>query len=206
MDLVAEQKWTKGDLFTIRRKVFRNETPKPGEDSYKKKTRGLPHRHCTFHRSKLRAEVMHPLYGENYWLTYRRKYCRITESRIGRLGHFSKVFAVVSDNAANMKKSLVVLKLRHVPCFAHLIHLLVNDSLAKVKGFSAIRFVCLFICRSLTNNIRNTFISSFAQYNDGKYFKININSYSKHTYFPGSTSHITALVACWCRQVMAQTV
>ena len=36
MDLVAEQKWTKGDLFTIRRKVFRNETPKPGEESYRK--------------------------------------------------------------------------------------------------------------------------------------------------------------------------
>ena len=36
MDLVAKQKWTKGDLFTIRRKVFRNETPNPGEDSYKK--------------------------------------------------------------------------------------------------------------------------------------------------------------------------
>ena len=51
----------------------------------------------------------------------------------------NKVFAMVSDNAANMKKAVDMLNLKHVPCFAHTLHLLVNESLDSVKGFSDIR-------------------------------------------------------------------
>ena len=36
LDAVAEGKWTKEDLFMFRRKTFRHEAPKAGEESYKK--------------------------------------------------------------------------------------------------------------------------------------------------------------------------
>ena len=36
MDLVAEQQWSKADLFGLRRKIYRNEPAAPEEESYKK--------------------------------------------------------------------------------------------------------------------------------------------------------------------------
>ncbi|XP_055904236.1 zinc finger BED domain-containing protein 4-like [Eupeodes corollae] len=48
-----------------------------------------------------------------------------------------KVVAIVTDNAAAMKKTVELLKLRHSSCFAHCINLTVQDCL-KVESFSTI--------------------------------------------------------------------
>ena len=40
-----------------------------------------------------------------------------------------KIFAVVTDNGANIVKAVKdIAKLRHVPCFAHTLHLVVSQA------------------------------------------------------------------------------
>lgn len=48
-------------------------------------------------------------------------------------GIVSKVSTLVTDNAANMISASRVLQLRHVPCFAHSLNLVVKDSLKADK-------------------------------------------------------------------------
>ena len=50
-----------------------------------------------------------------------------------------KVFAIVTDNAANMKLAINLLNKRHVPCSAHTLNLAVQDAVNKVAGLNAIR-------------------------------------------------------------------
>ncbi|XP_058816189.1 zinc finger BED domain-containing protein 4-like [Topomyia yanbarensis] len=42
----------------------------------------------------------------------------------------SKVAAIVTDNAANMKSAASILKMNHLPCFAHTLNLLVQNAIA----------------------------------------------------------------------------
>ena len=42
--------------------------------------------------------------------------------------HF-KIVAIVTDNAANMKSAAAILKLRHLPCFAHSLNLIVQHAI-----------------------------------------------------------------------------
>ncbi|XP_005110616.1 zinc finger BED domain-containing protein 4-like [Aplysia californica] len=50
-----------------------------------------------------------------------------------------KVVAIVTDNASNMVAAIEQLKIRHMPCFAHTLNLVVTDTLAAVTGFQATR-------------------------------------------------------------------
>lgn len=43
----------------------------------------------------------------------------------------NKVMAIVTDNAANMKAAIQILKLRHLPCYAHTLNLVVTQALIK---------------------------------------------------------------------------
>ncbi|CAH1114915.1 unnamed protein product [Psylliodes chrysocephalus] len=46
----------------------------------------------------------------------------------------NKIVCIVTDNAANMIKTCSILQKRHMPCFAHLINLVVQDSLPCVEN------------------------------------------------------------------------
>ncbi|CAH1106827.1 unnamed protein product [Psylliodes chrysocephalus] len=46
----------------------------------------------------------------------------------------NKIVCIVTDNAANMIKTCSLLQNRHMPCFAHLINLVVQDSLPCVEN------------------------------------------------------------------------
>ena len=51
----------------------------------------------------------------------------------------TKVFAIVTDNAANMVAAIKKLPVYHVPCFAHTLNLVVQDSLNNLRTLSSAR-------------------------------------------------------------------
>ena len=65
-----------------------------------------------------------------------------------------KVFVLVTDNAANMKLSINLLSIRHMPCFAHTLNLAVYDAVYIVAGLNDIR-----------EKVRNTVGSSYRSRN-----------------------------------------
>ncbi|GFR84459.1 zinc finger BED domain-containing protein 4 [Elysia marginata] len=61
------------------------------------------------------------------------------EAVIHDWGLQEKVFAIVTDNASNMVAAVNLLKVRHVPCYAHTLNLVVNDTLKELPHLSALR-------------------------------------------------------------------
>ncbi|XP_005095893.1 zinc finger BED domain-containing protein 1-like [Aplysia californica] len=51
----------------------------------------------------------------------------------------TKVFAIVTDNAANMIAAIKKLPVYHVPCFAHTLNIVVQDSLKNLRTLSSAR-------------------------------------------------------------------
>ncbi|MGH0148333.1 UNVERIFIED_CONTAM: hypothetical protein FKN15_012440 [Acipenser sinensis] len=58
---------------------------------------------------------------------------------IQRWGLSGKVHCAVTDNGANMDAAIRKLSLRHMPCFTHILNLIVKDSLAAVADLEEIR-------------------------------------------------------------------
>ncbi|GFS11238.1 zinc finger BED domain-containing protein [Elysia marginata] len=61
------------------------------------------------------------------------------EAVIHDWGLQEKVFAIVTDNASNMVAAVNLLKVRHFPCYAQTLNLVINDMLKELPHLSALR-------------------------------------------------------------------
>ncbi|CAI6371303.1 unnamed protein product [Macrosiphum euphorbiae] len=67
----------------------------------------------------------------------------------------NKVVTIVTDNASSMIKACQILKIRHLPCFAHTLNLVVQDSL-KLKEVDCV----IKKCKSLVTYFKNSNIAT----------------------------------------------